>query len=236
MSNHISAGQGDIAERVVLPGDPLRAKYMAEKFLTDFVRVNETRNMWGYTGLYRGERVSVMSTGLGITSMMIYTIELCRDYGCKKLVRVGTCGAYLPEIRLGDILVAQAVSTTSSINSYDLPGHFSPIADFGLLKKTEELGRKAGLNIRVGNMLTNERLYIDDILEYGKRWAKYGVIGSECEGEGFYTVAAQYGARAVMITQAVINYYRPEEQISPELRACGMDDMLQLSLDVAISG
>lgn len=235
MSNHIGARRGDIAERAVLPGDPLRARYMAEKYLTDVVRVNEIRNMWGYTGFYKGEKVSIMSTGMGITSMMIYTTELCRDYGCKRMVRVGTSGAYLPEIRLGDILVAQAVSTTSSINSYDLPGHFSPIADFGLLKRTEELGKKAGLTILIGNMLTNERLYIDDILEYGKKWAKYGVIGSECEGEGFYTVAAQYGARAVMMAQTVINYYRPEEQMSPELRACGMDDMLRLSLDVVIS-
>ena len=233
MHLHIGAVPEDIAENVVMPGDPLRAKYMAEKFLTDFKRVNETRNMWGYTGYYNGKRVTIMPTGMGIMSISIYATELCRNFGCKRMVRVGTCGGYVPQLKLGDILLAQAVSTTSSTNDYDVKGHFSPIADFELLKVADKIGAASGLSYRVGNVLTSENLYIENVLEHCRQWAKYGVIGAEGEGEGLYTVAAMYGVKALMMTQVVINYYRPDEEMSAEFRERGMDDMLKYSLDVA---
>ena len=116
MSMHISAAPGEVAENVILPGDPLRARYIAEKYLEGAVRVNEIRNTWGYTGTYKGQRVSVMSTGMGAPSMLIYATELCREYGCKKLIRLGTAGATQEHIRLGDIILSQGVSTTSAIN------------------------------------------------------------------------------------------------------------------------
>ena len=144
MSMHISAAPGEIAENVILPGDPLRAKYIAETYLTDAVRVNEIRNTWGYTGTYKGQRISVMSTGMGAPSMLIYATELCREYGCKKLLRLGTAGATQEHIQLGDIILSQGISTTSAINDYALPGHFAPIADFGLLDKAYHLARERG--------------------------------------------------------------------------------------------
>lgn len=139
MSMHISAAPGEVAENVILPGDPLRARYIAEKYLEGAVRVNEIRNTWGYTGTYKGQRVSVMSTGMGAPSMLIYATELCREYGCKKLIRLGTAGATQEHIRLGDIILSQGVSTTSAINDYALPGRFAPIADFGLLDRAYHL-------------------------------------------------------------------------------------------------
>ena len=198
MSMHISAAPGEIAESVILPGDPLRAKYIAETYLTGAVRVNEIRNTWGYTGEYKGRRVSVMSTGMGAPSMLIYATELCREYGCKKLIRLGTAGAVQERIKLGDIVISQGVSTTSAINDYALPGHFSPLADFGLLYRAYDLAQERGLRAYVGNTLTNDHFYIDNKLEYSKQWERYGILASEQEGVALYTAAALYGARALL--------------------------------------
>lgn len=235
MSTHINAKVGEIAERVILPGDPLRAEYMANKWLEGSVRVNETRNMWGYSGTYKGRKVSIMPTGMGIPSMIIYVTELCRDYGCKKLIRVGTCGAHMEDIKPGTILVAQAVSTTSNIFGNELPGHLSPIADFELLKKADELAKKAGLEFRIGNVLTAENFYLEgNGVEYGDLWGNYGVIGQECEGEGLYAIAAKYSVKALMMTFAVGNFHHPEEYISADFQSGNMDDMLKLALDMAV--
>ena len=234
MSMHISAAPGEIAENVILPGDPLRAKYIAETYLTDAVRVNEIRNTWGYTGTYKGQRISVMSTGMGAPSMLIYATELCREYGCKKLLRLGTAGATQEHIQLGDIILSQGISTTSAINDYALPGHFAPIADFGLLDKAYHLARECGCPVYVGNTLTNDHLYVENKLEYSKLWAKYGILASEQEGVALYTTAALYGARALMLLSIVVNMYRPDESVSDAVKESGLDSIIQLALDTAL--
>ncbi len=234
MSMHISAAPGEIAESVILPGDPLRAKYIAETYLTGAVRVNEIRNTWGYTGEYKGRRVSVMSTGMGAPSMLIYATELCREYGCKKLIRLGTAGAVQERIKLGDIVISQGVSTTSAINDYALPGHFSPLADFGLLYRAYDLAQERGLRAYVGNTLTNDHFYIDNKLEYSKQWERYGILASEQEGVALYTAAALYGARALMLLSIVINLYHPEESVPDAVKESGLDSIIQLALDTAL--
>ena len=234
MSMHISAAPGEVAENVILPGDPLRARYIAEKYLEGAVRVNEIRNTWGYTGTYKGQRVSVMSTGMGAPSMLIYVTELCREYGCKKLIRLGTAGATQEHIRLGDIILSQGVSTTSAINDYALPGRFAPIADFGLLDRAYHLAAERGCPVYVGNTLTNDHLYVENKLEYSKLWAKYGILASEQEGVALYTAAALYGARALMMLSIVVNLYRPEESVSDAVKESGLDSIIQLALDTVI--
>lgn len=234
MSMHINAKPGDIAETVLLPGDPLRAKYIAETFLSNAVLVNDVRNMWAYTGYYKDQRVTIFPIGMGVPSAMIYTTELCRDYGCKKLVRPGTCGAYREDIQLGELILAQAVSPVNRLLDYTLPGHFSPIADFDLLVKANTLAKEQGLTVYVGNMVTNDVLSFDDRIAYCKKWLPFGVLGQELEGAGLYTVAAQYGAKAVMMLTVAVNYWREHEQMSNEEKAYGMEVMHRLALDTAI--
>lgn len=231
MSTHISAKKDDISEKVIMPGDPLRAKYIAENYLTDSVRVNEIRNAWGYTGLYKGERVSVITSGMGAPSMLIYATELCTYYGCKKIIRVGTAGGMKEEMKLGDIILSQAISTTSAINEYALPGHFAPIADFELLSRADRLAKEAGLRYYVGGTLTNDHFYVENKLEYSKQWEKYGVLAAEQEGVALYTVAALYGVQALMILSVVANLYRPEETLSAKEKESGLDSMIKLALE-----
>ena len=235
MSTHISAAPGEVAESVIIPGDPLRAKYIAETYLTDSVRVNEIRNTWGHTGLYKGQRVSVMSSGMGAPSMLIYATELCRDYGCKRLIRVGTAGGMREEMQLGDIVLSQAVSTTSAINEYDLPGHYAPVADFELLRRAAELAKERNLRFYVGGTLTNDHFYVENKLAYSKRWEKYGLLASEQEGVALYTAAALHGARALMMLSIVTNLYRPEETVSDHDKESGLDSMIKLALDTVNS-
>ena len=234
MSMHISAKPGEIAPNVLLPGDPLRAKYIAENFLEDAVCINEIRGMYGYTGTYKGQKVTVMGTGMGIPSIMIYTTELCREYGCKKLVRIGTGGAVRESLNVGDIVLSSAVSTTSSLNMYHLPGTFAPVADFDLLHKAYHLAKDKGIDVTVGNTLSNDYLYVDNKAEYSRQWEKYGILLSEQEGAGLYTVAAKEGVKALMIVSVVINLYRPEEQMSDEQKERGLNDMIELGLETLI--
>lgn len=175
-----------------------------------------------------------MSTGMGAPSMLIYATELCREYGCKKLLRLGTAGATQEHIQLGDIILSQGISTTSAINDYALPGHFAPIADFGLLDKAYHLARERGCPVYVGNTLTNDHLYVENKLEYSKLWAKYGILASEQEGVALYTAAALYGARALMLLSIVVNMYRPDESVSDAVKESGLDSIIQLALDTAL--
>ena len=232
MSMHISAKPGEIAPNVLLPGDPLRAKYIAEKFLDDAVCINEIRGMHGYTGTYKGQRVTVMATGMGIPSMMIYATELCREYGCKKLVRIGTCGNVSDRLRVGDLVIASAISTTSGINLYNLPGTFAPTADFELLHKAFHCAVERGITPFVGNTLSNDYLYVDDKPEYLKRWAAYGVLACEQEGAGLYSVAAKEGVKAVMLANVVCDFFHPDcDSMSDEEKERGLDDMILIALD-----
>lgn len=236
MSMHISARPGQIAPNVILPGDPVRARYIAETYLTDPILVNEIRNNWGYTGTYKGIPVTVMATGMGAPSMLIYATELIREYGCKRLIRVGTGGGIREGLQLGDIVLSQAVSTTSALNDYALPGRFSPIADFPLLDRVYHLARERGLPVHVGNTLCNDHLYVDNKLEYSKQWEQYGLLCSEQEGVALYTAANRYGAQALMLISIVINLYRPEESLPDRIKEAGLDDMIRLALDTVIGG
>ncbi len=231
MSMHISAAPGEIAPNVLMPGDPLRAKYIAEQFLTDAKRVNEIRNSWGYTGYYKGKPISVIPSGMGAPSAMIYMTELCREYGCQKVIRLGTAGGVAEYLQLGDLVLSQAVSTNSAMNDYILPGHFSPIADFELLSRAASLAKERGLPFYVGNTLTNDHFYVDEKLAYCQQWEKYGILACEQEGVAIYSAAAKFHVKALMIVSIVTSMYRPEENVPDDVKESGLDNMIKLALD-----
>ncbi|MBQ9036923.1 MAG: purine-nucleoside phosphorylase [Erysipelotrichaceae bacterium] len=234
MSMHISAKPGEIAEDVLLPGDPLRAKYIAETYLENPVLVNTIRNMFGYTGYYKGKRITVFATGMGIPSIMIYATELIREYGAKRLIRLGTSGAIRESLNVGDIILSSAISTTSGINLYNLPGTFAPTADFELLEKCYHVALDKGITPYVGNTLSNDYLYVDNKPEYSRQWERYGLLASEQEGAGLYTVAAKENVKAMMISTIVVNLYRPDEELPPETREKGLNNMIEIALDTLV--
>ena len=234
MSMHISAGPGEIAEKILLPGDPLRAKYIAEQYLTDAVCINEIRGMNGFMGTWKGERMTVMPTGMGTPSLMIYMTELCREYGGKQFIRIGTCGSVKESIGVGEMIMSTATSTTSGINLYDLPGTFAPAADFELAVKAWQLAKEAGITLHVGTTLCNDHLYVKDKAQYSRQWEAYGILASEQEGVGLYTVAAREGVQALMLLTNVINLYHPEIEMSAQQKETGLDQMIRLALDTLL--
>ena len=234
MSTHISAKQGEIAEKILLPGDPYRAKYIAENFLQNAVRYSEVRGMYGYTGTYNGQRVSVQGTGMGIPSISIYATELIAEYGCKQLVRIGTCGAFSADIHLLDILLAQAASTTSAAtNSVFGQNHFAPIADFSLLNKAYTLAGAHNINVRVGGVLTDDNFYHDEFDVMMPRWQAYGVLAVEMETAGLYSIAARHKVQALSIL-TVSDHLVTGEQTSSETREKALNDMIVLGLETLV--
>ena len=232
---HISAQPGDFAEVVLMPGDPLRAEHIATTFLAEARRVTEVRNVYGYTGMYQGKRVSVMAHGMGIPSCSIYATELVKSFGVNTLIRVGSCGALPPAVNLGDVIIALGASTDSKVNRIRFMDHdFAAIADFGLVEKAVESARRHKTPVRVGNVFSSDFFYspqpqVFDMLE------KYGVLGVEMEAAGFYGVAAEYGVRALVIL-TVSDHIRREEHLSPEARRTSFDAMTRIALDTAIAG
>lgn len=199
MNIHLEAKKGEIADTVLLPGDPLRAKWIAENFLEDAFCYNKVRGMLGYTGLYNGKRVSVQGSGMGIPSSMIYYHELINDYGVKNLIRVGTAGSYQKTVKIRDIVLAMAASTTSGINnSRFINVDYSPTADFDLFMKAVTYAKENNIPIKAGNVLSSDEYYEDNPEAY-KLWADYGVLCVEMEAAGLYTVAAKYNIRALAI-------------------------------------
>lgn len=199
MSIHIAAKQGQIADRILLPGDPLRAKYIAENLLREAERFNEVRNMFGYTGTYAGVRVSVMGTGMGMPSLSIYVNELLKDYGVKKLIRVGTCGATRKEVKLRDLILAMSASTDSAVNKVRFQGmDYAPTASFALLMDAYRAATEAGYAPFVGQVISSDSFYTEDPDQW-KLWAKFGVLGVEMETAELYTLAAKYDAQALSI-------------------------------------
>lgn len=199
MSTHIEAKKGEIAETVLLPGDPLRAKWIAETFFEDAVLYNDVRGMYGYTGTYKGKRVSVQGTGMGIPSALIYCHELINDYGVKNLIRVGSSGSYQEDIKLRDIVIAMAASSTSGINnSRFINSDYSPTANFELFMKATMYARDHNIPIKAGNVLSADEFYEDDFDSY-KLWAKFGVLCVEMETAGLYTIAAKFNVKALTI-------------------------------------
>ncbi len=227
---HISAEPGDFADSILLPGDPLRAKYIAESFLDDAVQVNAVRNMFGYTGSFEGMAVSVMGTGMGIPSASIYATELVRDYGVKKLVRVGSCGGISSDIALRDVVVATGACTDSVVNRTRYGGmDFAAVADFGLVRATMDAAEAKGIEVRTGLVHSADLFYnptegIFDLMD------KMGVLAVEMEAAGLYGVAAEFGARALTIA-TVSDHIRTGEQTSPEERQTTFDDMVVLALE-----
>lgn len=232
MSVHINAKKGDIADTILLPGDPLRAKYIAETFLEDVICYNEVRNMFGYTGTYKGKRISVQGTGMGVPSISIYITELMQEYDVQKLIRVGTCGSIHKDVKIRDVIIAQSASTNSKVNELIFNGiSYAPIADFDLLYKAYNAGIEKGLNLRVGNVFT-EDIFYNEFAEHEK-WAQYGILGLEMESSALYTLAAKFGRKALAIL-TVSDHLLTGEVTTPEERQTTFNDMIVVALDAAI--
>ncbi|MBT8280709.1 MAG: purine-nucleoside phosphorylase [Muriicola sp.] len=232
MSTHIKAGKGDIAETVLLPGDPLRAKWIAETFLDKAVCYNQVRGMLGFTGFFEGKRISVQGSGMGIPSAMIYYHELINMYGAKKLIRVGTAGSYQKEVGIRDVVLAMSASTTSSINDQRFhSSHFAPTANFELFGKALVYAEANNISIKAGNVLTNDLYYEDDIEDY-KKWAEYGVLCVEMETAGLYTIAAKHKVKALSIL-TISDSLVTGKATSPEEREKSFKEMIDIALNIA---
>lgn len=233
MSVHIEATEGQIAETVLLPGDPLRAKYIAETFLTDVEQYNRVRNMFGYTGTYKGRRVSVQGTGMGIPSMMIYAEELITGYNVKNLIRVGTAGGMQKDVKVRDVILAQGATTDSAVvkNTFDDQVQFAPIADFDLLRTAYEIATEQGMKVKVGNILSADRFYNAELDK--KKLADYGVLATEMEAAGLYTLAAKYNRRALAIL-TISDHLITGEETSSDEREKTFNDMMIVALETAL--
>ncbi len=233
MSIHINAKDGEIADIVLLPGDPLRAKFIAETFLENPVQYNDVRNMFGYTGTYKGHRVSVQGTGMGVPSISIYATELLKDYGCKKLIRVGTAGALKRDVKVRDVVLAQGATTDSKMNEIQFGGlDYAPIADFDLLLKAYNAGKEAGLNLRVGNVYTADLFYGEK--NPNELLADYGVLAVEMETAALYTLAAKYEAQALSVL-TISDHLITGEATSSEERQTTFKEMMVVALEAAIA-
>jgi purine-nucleoside phosphorylase len=229
---HIQAGPGEIAEAILLPGDPLRAKLIAETFFTDATCFNEVRGMLGFTGMYHGKRLSVMGTGMGMPSISIYITELFRFYGVKTAIRVGSTGGLRQEVKLRDIVIAMSTHTNSSMVSRYFDGiTYAPTADFGLLSTAVALAKDRGLNAHVGPILTSDSFY-DDNPETFKKLGEHGTLAVEMEGAALYTIAARERAKALVIA-TVSDHLLTHELLSSEERQTGFMAMAKLALDTA---
>jgi len=233
MSIHIEAAQGEIAESILLPGDPLRAKWIAETFLDNAVCYNNVRGMLGYTGNFRGKRISVQGTGMGIPSALIYCQELITEYGVKNLIRVGSAGSYQKEIKVRDIVIAMAASTTSGINKTRFQNmDFASTADFDLFMKAVLYAKENKLPIKAGNVLSTDQFYAEDPDQY-KKWAEYGVMCVEMEAAALYTIAAKYRVKALAIltiSDSLVN----NETTTAQERERSFSTMVEIALNTLI--
>lgn len=233
MSVHNSAKKGDIAKTVLMPGDPLRAKFIAKKYLDDAFCFNEVRGMLGFTGLYKGKKVSVMGSGMGMPSMGIYSYELFTEYDCDNIIRIGSCGSYQENIHIRDIILAMATCTNSNfVHQYQLPGDFAPIADYNLLSKAYNIASSKQLDVKIGNILSGDIFYNDDNDSW-KTWAQMGVLGIEMETAALYMNAARLGKNALSILTVSDSMVTSEATTSEE-REKTLTDMISIALDLAI--
>lgn len=229
---HISAKKGDFAKTVLMPGDPLRAKFIAENYLENAVLVNNVRGVQGYTGYYKGKKVSVMASGMGQPSIGIYSYELYNFYDVEAIIRVGSCGSFSPDLHARDIIVAMGACTNGNYASqYNLPGTFCPIADFDLVKRAAEECEKAAVNYRVGNIFSSDMFY-DDAAS-GMQWAKMGVLGVEMESAALYCNAARAGKKALCICTVSDSFIYPEENTTAEERQNSFTKMMEIALNLA---
>ena len=226
---HNRGEKGDFAKTVLMPGDPLRAKYIAETYLQDVKLVTDVRNMCGYTGTYEGKPVSVMGSGMGVPSIGIYSYELFKDYDVDAIIRIGSAGSIHPDVKLRDIVIAQGACTDSNYAAqYKLSGTFAPIADFGLLRKAAEEAEKQGIHYVVGNVVTQDAFYIDDE-DSVPGWRKMGVYAVEMEAAALYMNAARLGKKALaMLT--ISDSLLTGEALPSEERQTTFRDMMEIAL------
>ena len=229
---HITAKEGDFAKTVLMPGDPLRAKFIAETYLEDAVLVNNVRGIQGYTGYYKGKRVSVMASGMGQPSIGIYSYELYNFYGVENIIRVGSCGGFDKDLHVRDIVIAMGACTNGNYAAqYRLPGTFCPIADFTLVKRAAELCEKRGVNYKVGNIFSSDTFYNDT--SDGMEWAKMGVLGVEMESAALYCNAARAGKKALCICTVSDSFVYPNENATAEERQTSFTAMMEIALALA---
>ena len=229
---HITAKEGDFAKTVLMPGDPKRAKFIAETFLTDPVLVNDVRGVQGYTGFYKGKRVSVMASGMGMPSIGIYSYELFNFYGVENIIRVGSAGAIHPDLHIRDIAIAQGACTNSNyVSQYKLPGNYAPIGSYKLLRRAADTAEKMGLNYMVGNVLSSDTFYDDSGSTLD--WKKMGVLAVEMEAAALYMNAARAGKHALCICTISDSIVNDEPPTTAEERQLSFTAMMELALEIA---
>ncbi len=227
---HLEAEKGAIAESILLPGDPLRAKYIAETFLENPVCYNQVRGMLGFTGHYKGKRVSVQGTGMGVPSISIYVNELLSQYSVKNLIRVGTCGSIQKHVAIRDVVMAVSASTDSAINKIRFNGlDYAPTADFELLNKAWNIAQKMGVSAKAGSVFTGDTFYADDPT-WWKKWADYGILTIEMESSALYTLAAKYKAHALSLL-TVSDHILTGEETTPAERQETFNQMIEIALE-----
>jgi len=235
MSNptpHNEAKAGEIAKTVLMPGDPLRAKFIAETYLEDVVCFNKVRNMFGYTGTYKGKKVSVMGGGMGIPSIGIYSYELYHFYGVENIIRIGSAGGIAENIKLRDVVIGMGASTNSNYAAqYQLPGTYAPIADFGLLRKAVEAAEKMNIKTVVGNVLSSDTFY-DDNKDANSLWRKMNILCVEMEAAALYMNAARAGKKALCLL-TISDHVFTGESLSAEDRQLTFRDMMEIALEIA---
>ncbi|WP_371185257.1 purine-nucleoside phosphorylase [Thalassotalea maritima] len=227
---HIEASKGDIAETVLLPGDPLRAKFIADNFLEDVVQFNGVRNMLGFTGTYKGKRVSVMGSGMGIPSASIYATELYKFYDVENIIRIGSCGAVRDDVNVRDVIIGMGASTDSKCNRMRFNDHdFAAVADYGLLKNVVQAAQNHNIDVKVGNIFSADLFYAPNF-EFFHTMAKLGILGVEMEGAGLYGAAAEYGKKALCVATVSDHIIRGEELSAAE-RQTTFKEMMIMTLE-----
>lgn len=232
---HINAKPGDFADVVLMPGDPLRAQYIAETFLHDARQVNDVRGMLGFTGLYKGRSISVMGHGMGIPSCSIYVKELITEYNVRKIIRVGSCGAVRADVKLRDVVIGLGACTDSKVNRIRFRDHdFAAIADFDMVRHAVEAAKQKGIAVRVGNLFSADLFYTPDPQMFDVM-EKYGILGVEMEAAGIYSAAAEFGAKAMTIC-TVSDHIRSGEQTTAQERQNTFSEMMEIALESVLLG
>ena len=233
-TKHMNAAPGDFADTVLMPGDPLRAQYIAESYFDSPRRVTDVRNMWGFTGEYKGQAISVMAHGMGIPSASIYCTELIRDYGVKRVMRVGSCGTSHPDVKLRDLIIAQGASTDSGVNRMRFGGYdYAALASFDLVRKAVAVAESQNVSFHVGNIFSADLFYTPDPQMF-ETMAKYNVYGVEMEAAGIYPIAAEHGVEALAIC-TVSDDIPSGAALTTDERATTFDEMITVALETAIA-
>ncbi len=229
---HIAAQKHEIAKTVLMPGDPLRSEFIAKHYLTDAVLVNDIRGVHGYTGTYKGKRVTVMASGMGQPAMGIYSHELFGEYDVDTIIRVGSCGAFHPDLHVRDLVIAMGACTNGSFaTQFGMPGTFCPIADFELVRRAADICEERGLRYKVGNIFSSDMFY--NAAGTDMEWAKMGVLGVEMESAALYCNAAWFQKKALCICTVSDQFLYPEENATADERQTSFTDMMEVALELA---